>query len=88
MAQGGAIAAREDRRHPPPLPTHTAVPDGVHTAVKAVQAAGLDAAGQALAMNAGALELLQRNDPMLPGRKSSDHAVLSAAGDFLTHARE
>jgi hypothetical protein len=59
VAKNRVWAAGEHRRHPSALLAEPEVPDGVNTAMKAMQPLGLDAARHTPAMNAGTLELRQ-----------------------------
>jgi hypothetical protein len=65
VAEHGARAAGENRRHPPPLLAEPTMPDGVHTAMNAVQLLGPNASRQALTPNPEPLELSDRHNTML-----------------------
>jgi hypothetical protein len=59
------------------------VADGINTAMKPMQAAGLDAAIYALAADPRGPQLLSAHHAVLPGSDACDHQV--AFGAFLTH---
>jgi hypothetical protein len=85
VAEDGVWSAGEHGSHPPPLLVESRVPDGVHATMNAMHLLRPYAPGQALAVNAQAVELRHRYHAMLIGRKTSD---MGCVGEFLTHVRE
>ena len=81
------VAEREHGRHAAAFEAEAGVPDCVHTAMKAVQAAGLDAAGDCvLSPMPGGRELRRAHDAVLPRGDPGDQSV--AIGAFLAHTGE
>ena len=61
------------------------VPDGVNTAVNAVQALGAHTSQTPTFVDAGTFELRERDDAVLVGRNSGNERVRGAIGEFPTH---
>lgn len=59
--------------------------DGVNTAMKAVQALGIDAAATSALPDAAALELLERHHTVLIGRNPGNEGVRIGVGEFPSH---
>jgi hypothetical protein len=88
MTQRGVGAACQHPRDPPALATKASVSNGVNASMNAVKAAGLEAPRQALALDAGVLQLLSRDNAVLACGDSCDLGLPVGLGDFFTHARE
>ena len=85
VAEDGIRPAGEHGRHPPSLLAKPLVPDGVNTAMKAVQALGLYAPQAPAFVDSGAFELGDRHHAVLVRRESSDCGVRFPFGEFPTH---
>ena len=85
VAEDGIRPAGEHGRHPPSLLAKPLVPDGVNTAMKAVQALGLYAPQAPAFVDSGAFELGDRHHAVLVRRESSDCGVRIPFGEFPTH---
>jgi hypothetical protein len=84
MAQGGAGAARQHRRLPAALVGEPRVADGVDPAVKAMKAAGPNAACDCRLGEANLAQLLERHDAVLVAREPGKH-LLPGGGALQSH---
>jgi hypothetical protein len=84
VADDGLISDGEYGRHTPALKGEPGVADGVNTAMKSMQPAGLDAPGDAVVGDTCGRKLTTSHHPMLVRGDSSDQ--LLAIGAFLAHS--
>jgi hypothetical protein len=85
VAEDGAGAARENRRHPDSLHAESRMPNRINTAMNAVKPRCLDAPRAAALMDSGALELLERDHAVLTRRNSGNEGVRIGVGAFPSH---
>jgi hypothetical protein len=85
VAENCSFAAGEHSRHPPALSREAPVPDGINTAMNAVQPSGLSPAPDAAGGGTGAEQLRPRNHAVLVTSNLGNHGVKPASVAFLPH---
>jgi hypothetical protein len=88
VTQYSAIPAGKNCGHPSPRFAHSSMPDSENLtvkAVKAVKASGAQPAGTTLAVDAGVVELLERDHAVLPRCDSGDEGVRTGVGALCMH---
>jgi hypothetical protein len=85
VAENRLGAAGEYGCHPQPFATQAWVPDGVDTSMNAVQALLVEAAAASPPADAGFLQLLHRDNPVLLRGEAGDECFRSFWGAFPTH---
>jgi hypothetical protein len=84
-AEHSTFATGKNRRHPSPRLAQPRVADRENFAMNAVQTTSAQACSAPLSVDPDALELSQRDNPMLPGRDARDRGVRSGAGVSCMH---
>jgi hypothetical protein len=85
VTEDGIGAAGEHRRHPWAFLAEAPMPDGVHTAMKAVEALGGDASPSTALVDAGAFELCNGDHAVLVRRNPGNDGVRMVVGEFPSH---
>jgi hypothetical protein len=83
MTDNRTIAASESGGHPPTVLRDSGMADGIYAAVNPMQSACFNPAAHGISRDAGIVELLRRDHPVLPSRNSRD--LLIWPGDFCVH---
>jgi hypothetical protein len=84
VAQRGALAARQQRGHPPALASQRDVPDGIDAAEHQAQSARLDGAADHARRLSRGEQLLPADHTVLAIREAADHPV-AVSGALSTH---
>jgi hypothetical protein len=82
VAEGGALAAREDGRHPPPADAKHRVPHRVHAGVHGMQPPRGDPPSDGSGSQPKRHELTAGDDPMLPGGEVSERLLGESCSDI------
>jgi hypothetical protein len=85
VAEYGIGAAGEYSCHPPALLAEPQVPDGVNTAMYAVQAPCVHAAPPGSVVDTSVLELCYRDHAVLVSRNPGNEGVRIGVGEFSSH---
>jgi hypothetical protein len=85
VTEDGVRAAGEHRCHPSAFLAEAPVADGVHSAMKAVQALGLSARSTPAIMDTRAFELRKGDHAVLVRRKPGNDGVRIVVGEFPSH---
>jgi hypothetical protein len=86
VAEYGAIATREDRRHPVPARAEDVVADRVDAGVNAVEPPSVGADRDCLPADAERYELAGRDNAVLAGREGADRPVQRGLDEFVKHS--